>query len=345
MGKSCSSWAFCLAASTLILAKSASASFWTAGPYFARWALTASARRLEKGRRLGEGLDQLEAERFVGRLLEGGQQAVDFDRSGGAQCLGQLGELLGGELRPCQDVGRGGAGRRPSVAASLPSRNAKRLSSGLVKAARHGGQRTQAKLVGILGIGGDPEQAGGKLAGLALVSGKARAAATASGTSSAFDAVARRARSPGPMIQLGRHLFFIQPRPGHGLQAALPRGARGGGVSQAGGQELLDRRGLCQAAQLLFQLGSLGGGRSVRSSRSPRTPASRAGPFAVPAHDPRRRLLERRVGRGEQAGDERGSSRPPSIWSSATIAARSVRGFLLFRPAAVASGSAISIRA
>ena len=93
VGKSCSSWAFCLAASTLILARSALTSFWTGGPYFARWALTASARRLGKRRRGGEGARELEPERFVVRLLEGRQEPVDFDGSGRAERLGQSVEL------------------------------------------------------------------------------------------------------------------------------------------------------------------------------------------------------------------------------------------------------------
>ncbi len=72
-----------------------------------------------KGRRLREDLDQLEAERLVARLLEGGQQAVDLDGPGGPQRVGQAGELVGREPGPRQDVGGRRSGRHGLVAIEL----------------------------------------------------------------------------------------------------------------------------------------------------------------------------------------------------------------------------------
>ena len=109
---SSSSWAFCLAASTLSLAYRASACFWTGGPYFARCGLMRVDPQAREGRRLAEGLDQLQAERLVGRLLEGGQQAVDLERPGGPERVGQGDELGRVELGPRQHVGGGRPRRR-----------------------------------------------------------------------------------------------------------------------------------------------------------------------------------------------------------------------------------------
>ena len=77
------------------------------GAVFRQVGLERVDSQAREGRRLGQGLDQLQTERFVGRLLEGGQEAVDFHRSGGPQRIGQADKLLKGELGPGQHIGRG----------------------------------------------------------------------------------------------------------------------------------------------------------------------------------------------------------------------------------------------
>ena len=133
-------------------------SFCTAAGYFARWPLTASARRLERAGEAERAVTSSEAERFVVRLLEGCQQPVDFDRPGRSQRLGQTAELFRGEFGSCQDVGRGGAAGDRLGARELAEQKGEELLIRFAQASGHGGQCAQAKLVGLLGVGGDSEQ-------------------------------------------------------------------------------------------------------------------------------------------------------------------------------------------
>ncbi len=103
---------------------------------------------------------------------------------------------------------------------------------------------------------------------------------------------------------------------------------------------------LRKPAQLAFQLGAIGGRQIDQTQPFTEDAGQRRGPVTMPADDPRRRLLQARV-RPRPAVPRRtsGRDRPPSIWSSATIAALTVRGLSLDSPASVPFGSPISINA
>ena len=213
------------------------------------------------------------------------------------------------------------------------------------QSAGHRGQCSEPELGRIPAVVGDPKQASGQVAGLVSRQGQG-----AHGRDGQWDQLGVRSVAVEQVRQgrdpLGRHLLFAEPRLGHGLQAALAHGPRGRGVAQAGGQELLDRRRLGEAAQLPFQLGSLGG-REVGSNQPFTEDAGqRVGPLAMPADDPRRRLLEGGFGRRPAAPRRiavRGRRRPSGRARPSPHGAREYSGCC--RPAAVSLGSAISINA
>ena len=125
-----------------------------------------------------------------------------------------------------------------SVRGSLASRNAKRLLIGIDQAARHGGERVQSE------ARRDSwrrtamrSRAGESSAALAWASGRRASGRHGERNEFGIRRVCRRACAASARDPAGRHLFFIQSRPGHGLQAALTGGARGGGVAQSGGEQ------------------------------------------------------------------------------------------------------------
>ena len=151
------------------------------------------------------------------------------------------------------------------------------FSSGFLKPAGDRSQGVQSKLVGVAASAAMPKRRAVSSPAWPRESGRLRTVATARGTSSAFagfpSSTLARALDPA-----GWDLLFVQPRPGHRLQAA-PRAARGRRpVTQPRGQEFLhgaDRanRPSCRSSSVRSAAE-----RSARTSRWPRTPAS------APAH-------------------------------------------------------------
>ena len=116
-------------------------------------------------------------------------------------------------------------------------------------------------------------------------SGRARAAATASGMSSALAGFSS-STTASPEIQPDGTCFSFRPDQAMACRLLCRAACGSGGVVQSIGEELLDRRGLCQPAELLFQLGALGGGEVGLIEPPAQDAGQRACPFRMAADDP-----------------------------------------------------------
>ena len=167
--------------------------------------------------------------------------------------------------------------------------------------------------------------------------GRARAVATAAATSAG---VARLGRSAAQAIaSAATHArgtsFGFRPDQAMACRQLRRSARRRRGVAQPRGQELLDRRRLGEPAELSLQLGPLGG-REVgpvqplaQDARQLARPTRGAGRRSTRPSPSASRSVE-----ASSPATNFGSSPPPSIWSSATIAARRVaRRFELASPA------------
>ena len=203
-------------------------------------------------------------------------------------------------------------------------------------------------------------RAGRRPAGLRGAATSSRAAASAapspsgSGRARAVgDGLAdqrRRRRPPGRATRPSTHAGGTSFRPDRAMARRTisagvrrgvvvgPRGGRRAGPGSAGARAN-------RASWRSSSARSAGGQASAVEPLAERA-GQRVAPFGMAAGDPRGGLPQPRVGRGERGRRRPPASRPPpSIWSRAISAARRVRGFGGSSPAAVAAGSAISIRA
>ena len=146
---------------------------------------------------------------------------------------------------------------------------------------------------------------------------------------------------------LARHGLWLQARPGHGLQAAPARGQAEQTASRSRAASSRWIGAACgEPAELALQLGPLGGRQIGPHQPFAEDAGQRAGPLGMPADDPRGRLLERRLGRGQQPRDElRVETAAVHLVERDHRGPASFAGSSLDSPAAVAFGSPISIKA